>query len=74
MATSDQTGHLYQLQRTFGQYIIDPYIVEGVGVPECLTAGDPVYDHADWQNVSNRNFPELFQSLVFNIKLRIDSI
>lgn len=72
--TSDQTVHLEQLTREFGDFIISPYIVEGVGVPECLTAGDPVYDHPDWSNVQNRQFPALFEELVANIKYRMDII
>lgn len=70
--TSDQTTQLGLLENKYKEDIIEPYIVDGVGVPECLTSGDPVYDHPDWQNVRDREFPELFEELVENIKVRMD--
>jgi len=72
--TTDQTTHLNSLERTFGNDLIKPYIVDGVGVGECLSQGDPVFDHPRIQNVKNRNFVHLFKQLVSNLKVRINNL
>ena len=72
--TSDHTHHLNNIKTMFPKDLVEPYIVEGVGVPECLSRGYPVYDYPDTQNVKNRQFVELFKTLTSNLKKRIDNL
>jgi len=72
--TSDHTRHLNTIKGMFPKHIVKPYIVEGVGVPECLSLGSPVYDYPDTQNVKNRHFVDLFKDLTSNLKERIDTL
>ncbi len=72
--TSDQTTHLDAIEKKFPKDIIKPYIVEGVGVPECLTRGYPVYDYWEMPNVKNRNFVESFKEITNKLKTRIDKL
>jgi chromosome partitioning protein len=72
--TSDQTTHLDAIKKKFTKDIIEPYIVEGVGVPECLTKGYPVYDFADEPNVKNRDFVDTFEKITNKLKERIDKL
>lgn len=72
--TSDHTHHLNNIKTMFPKDIVKPYIVEGVGVPECLSRGYPVYDYPDTQNVKGRQFVDLFKDLTSNLKKRIDKL
>lgn len=72
--TNDHTQQLESLQQIGGNNLIRPYIEDGVGVSECLTAGIPVYDRASYQNVGRRGFPEMFVDLVGELKQRIDAL
>ena len=72
--TNDHTQQLESLQQIWGNKLIRPYIKDGVGVSECLTAGIPVYDRSSYQNVGRRGFPEMFINLVGELKQRIDAL
>ena len=72
--TNDHTQQLESLQQRWGNQLIRPYIEDGVGVSECLTAGIPVYDRSSYQNVGRRGFPEMFINLVGELKQRIDAL
>ena len=72
--TNDHTQQLESLQQLWGNQLIRPYIEDGVGVSECLTAGIPVYDRSSYQNVGRRGFPDMFINLVGELKQRIDAL
>ena len=72
--TNDHTQQLRSLQQTWGERLIRPYIEDGVGVSECLTAGIPVYDKQNTQNVGGRGFPKMFFDLIGELKERIDAL
>ena len=72
--TSDQTTHLENLKRSYPSDIVEPYIVHGVGVPEALSDGYPVYPLSKWQNIRNRDFIEIFTQLTYALKARIDAL
>lgn len=72
--TSDHTRHLRTLQSRYPQSIIEPFIVQGVGISECLANGYPVYDYPDHQNVKTGNFINVFKQIANELKQRIDSI
>lgn len=73
--TSDQTTYLRALGR--GEYsgsIIKPYIKEGVGVPEALSSGEPVYRFGKWQNIRNMGFIEIFKKISAQLKEKTDNL
>lgn len=72
--TIDQTVHLKNIEGLYPKHIIKPYIVDGVGVPECLARGYPVYDFGHESNVKNRGFVELFKKITAELKNRIDKL
>ena len=72
--TSDHTRHLRTIQSRYPKHVIEPYIFQGVGVPECLAQGYPVYDYPEQQNVKTGDFINIFQQIVKELKKRIDSI
>jgi chromosome partitioning protein len=72
--TDDHTQHLNLLQRTWGDRLIRPYIEDGTGVSQCLSAGLPVYDFPHTQNVGGRGFPTMFRDLVRELKDRVDAL
>ena len=72
--TLDQTRHLRTIQGRYPQDIIEPYIVDGVGVPECMSRGLPVYDFPNEQNVRNRDFVNRFRKVTEEIKRRADGL
>jgi chromosome partitioning protein len=72
--TDDHTTHLYRLERTWGDRLINPYIEDGTGVSQSLAAGLPVYDRTNTQNVRDRGFDQMFRQLVTTLKSRIDQI
>ena len=72
--TSDQTTHLESLKRDYPTEIVEPYIVHGVGVPEALSGGYPVYPLSNWQNIRNRDFVDKFRELTDALKARIDAL
>lgn len=70
--TSDHTQHLSSILRLYPEYIIEPYIVDGVGVPECMARGYPVYNFANAQNVRSRDFVDRFKKITKEVKERVD--
>jgi chromosome partitioning protein len=72
--TLDHYRHLTNIQNLYPKSVIEPYIVEGVGVPECMARGYPVYDFKDSPNVRNRHFIQLFRKLTDELKTRIDKL
>jgi len=72
--TSDHTTHLRTLCDRYPDNVIEPYIFQGVGVPECLSRGYPVYDYPEQQNVKTGDFINIFQQIVIELKKRIDVI
>ena len=70
----DHRQHLNSLQRRWQQRLIWPYIYQGVGVSESLTAGRPVYDFADTQNVGDRGLDDQYRELTRELKRRIDAL
>jgi len=71
---NDHTEDLHTMQNQWGTDIVRPYIVQGVGIPESLRAGLPVYSRAGRQNIDNRGFIQLFRQLTDNLKERIDRL
>ena len=70
--TNEHTQHLRSLQRSWGDALIEPYVVQGIGVAESLASGVPVYNLWKTQNVGGRGLNEQHQELTDNIKQRID--
>lgn len=73
--TSDQTTYLNALNKgEYSDYIVKPYIHEGVGVPESLSAHEPVYRFTSNQNIGSRGFVNIFQKVSEELKKKVDSI
>lgn len=72
--TDDHTQHLQSLVRRWGTNLIEPYIPDGTGVSQTLSAGVPVYDWPAAQNVGGRDIDSKYRDLVAAIKSRIDAI
>ena len=72
--TNDHTQHLRSLKELWGAALVEPYVVDGVGVSEALSEGVPVYDLAHTQNVGGRGLHHQFAQLTEEVKRRIDSI
>jgi len=72
--TLDHTRHLSSISDRYSDYILEPYIVDGVGVPECMTRGLPVYNFPNTQNVRNRGFVKRFKKITEQIKQRVDEL
>lgn len=70
---NEHTINLEILQRRYPTLIITPFIEEGIGVPECMGEGDPVYDSYNF-NVRNRGFINVFEKITAECKTRIDAI
>ena len=69
--TNDHTQHLRSLKRQWKEALVEPYIVDGVGVSEALSEGVPVYDRSNTQNVGGRNIHTLYKDLIDELKRRI---
>ena len=69
--TNDHTQHLRSLKRQWKEALVEPYIVDGVGVSEALSEGVPVYDRSNTQNVGRRNIHTLYKDLIDELKRRI---
>jgi chromosome partitioning protein len=61
--TLDHTAHLAALERQWGEGLVTPYIEQGIGISESLTAGVPVFDRGYTQNVGLRGFPASYRVL-----------
>lgn len=72
--TDDHTQHLASLQRYWKTNLVQPYIEAGTGVSQALAEGVPVYDRSFNQNVGNRGFHTMYQSLTAALKQRIDAL
>ena len=72
--TDDHTQHLQSLQRRWGGNLLHPYIPDGTGVSQTLSAGVPVYDWPNTQNVGGRGIDERYEELVEAIKARVDAL
>ncbi len=72
--TNDHTEHLHDMQRRWGDDLVEPYIEQGAGIGETLTAGVPVFDLEHTQNVGKRGFGDQFRALVENLRTRIDAL
>jgi len=70
---NEHTINLEILRRRYPTLIITPFIEEGIGVPECMGEGDPVYDSYNF-NVRNRGFINVFKKITAECKTRIDAI
>lgn len=71
--TSDQTRYLRKLEGDYPNDIVKTYIVEGVGVPEALTRGYPVY-RLSGQNIEKMGFVDIFKNVSEELKRKIDTI
>ncbi|OWK28786.1 ParA family protein [Sphingomonas dokdonensis] len=72
--TDDHTQHLNSLQRRWGADLLEPYIPNGTGVSQTLSAGVPVYDWAGTQNIGNRGIHTAYRDLTEAVKARIDAL
>ncbi|MCK4558620.1 MAG: ParA family protein [Calditrichia bacterium] len=72
--TSDHTRHLRTIQKLYPKHVIEPFVFQGVGVPECLARGYPVFEYPDQQNVKTGDFIDIFQKIVNELKTRMDLI
>jgi chromosome partitioning protein len=73
--TNDITENLAGLKRIYtGHEIVEPYIPDGVGLSESLTARLPVYEFPKRQNIGGKHFPEIFSDLTTELKRRIDAL
>lgn len=72
--TLDHSRHLDSIRNRYPNDVIEPYIVDGVGVPECMARGFPVYDYPNTQNVRSRGFVDRFKKITTQIKQRVDAL
>ena len=76
---NDHTRHLERLQgrvRLLGTQLMEPYIVDGIGVAETLTSGNPVYDRSGDRNIERANveIDVQYRELTSEIALRIERL
>ena len=72
--TNDHNQHLRSLENHWKGNLVEPYIIQGVGVSEALADGVPVYERGHTQNVGDRGVHEQFRELTKELKGRIDSL
>lgn len=73
--TNDISQHLRNLKRIYPNgEIIEPYIPEGVGISESMTARAPVYYLKGERNIGGRGFPRTFEKISKELLTRIDGI
>lgn len=72
--TDDHTQHLSSLQRRWKADLLKPYIGEGTGVSQTLSAGVPVYDWPGAQNIGGRGIDKSYKTLTAELKKRIDAL
>lgn len=72
----DHEEHLDSLRREWGEKLLKPSILHGVGVMKSLTRGQPVYDpyyYEGWGTaVRDRGIDQRYKELTAEIKRRID--
>ena len=73
---TDHTIHLKALQNRWGTRLMEPYIVDGIGVAETLTSGNPVYGRSGARNIERTNVEinVQYKELVDEIASRIDDL
>ena len=73
---NDHTRHLGTLQRRWGTQLMEPYIVDGIGVAETLTSGNPVYGRHGARNIERTNveIDVQYRALTSEIASRIDKL
>ena len=62
--TNDHTQHLHSLKERWKDELVQPYILDGVGVSEALSEGVPVYDLRRTQNVGKRRIHLHYRELI----------
>ena len=74
--TNIHTTHLEALQSRWGTQLIEPYIVQGVGVIETLTSGNPVYGRSGDPNIERTNvkIDEQYRELTSELASRIGKL
>lgn len=72
--TTDHTTHLKRLLDLYPEYVVSPYIPDGVGVAESMRDGSFVYDCGYNTNVINRGFINTFKEITADCKNRIDNL
>lgn len=73
--TNDATSNMASLRSRYqATDFIKPIIKEGVGVSESMTAGLPVYDYRDTQNIGSQRFPQTFTEISKEIIARLNAI
>ena len=72
--TDDHTQHLASLRRTWTTNLVEPYISDGTGVAQTLSAGVPVYDWGNTQNIGDRGIDGQYRRLTEELKNRIDAL
>lgn len=71
--TIDHRKHLRDyLEKSYGRYLIKPYIPQRTGISGALSQGQPVYDVS--YNIKNIQLDEKFKLLTKNLKQRIDIV
>lgn len=70
--TDDHTRHLDSIKRTWGNMLIEPYIVQGTGVSQALDDGVPVYDRSYTQNIGDRGINVYYEQVTQALKARVD--
>lgn len=70
--TNEHTQRIRSLKANWKEDLVEPYIVDGVGISEALSEGVPVYDRSNTQNVGERNIHTLYEDLTGELKRRID--
>lgn len=72
--TNDHSQHLKSLEKQWGDNLLKPYIVHGVGVSEALAERVPVYNRSNTQNVGYRGIDRMYKQLTENVKDRVDRL
>lgn len=72
--TVDHTRHLRNIKALYPNKTCKQYIEEGVGVPEALATGYPVYDNESNPNISTRGFVKAFVSIKDELRKEIDKL
>lgn len=72
--TNDHTSHLRSLKTQWGSQLLAPYIAQGTGVSEALTASVPVFDRADTRNIGDRHIDKQYEDLTNKLRRRIEEL
>ena len=72
--TIEHTQHLRSLRRRWGNSLIQPYILQGIGVSEALSRYIPAYNMHKTQNIGKREIDVRYIDLTDEIKRRVDDL